>query len=158
MMKSPRATIKPPGAGIDITLILVLSQLESGENVGPCLPPWSPSHTSNAQQMYTIPPSLIHILLCRLLYTLALLKWWQSQGRTSPTANSLRSKNYDSGVHRFLSDTLAFSLRLMPSQLATGALSTRPGSSAASPSTPPPCGPIPSTCPPRLDLYYVHLQ
>jgi hypothetical protein len=32
---------------------------------------------------------------------------------------------------------LAFSLRLMPSQLAIGALSTRPGSSATSPSTPP---------------------
>ena len=51
-----------------------------------------------------------------------------------------------------------FSLRLMPPQLAIGALSPRPGSSATLPATPPPCGPIPSTCPPRLDLYYVHLH
>ena len=43
--------------------------------------------------MYAILPSITCILLSRLLYTLALPKWWQSQGRTSPPANSLRSKN-----------------------------------------------------------------
>jgi hypothetical protein len=48
-------------------------------------------------------------------------------------------------------DTLVFSLRLVPSQPATDVPSTRPGSSAASPSTSPPCGTISSTCPPRLE-------
>ncbi len=40
-------------------------------------------------------------------------------------------------VNNASSDTLAFSLRLVPSQPAPDAPSTRLGSSAASPSTPP---------------------
>ncbi len=56
------------------------------------------------------------------------------------------------------SDTLASSLRLMPTTPATNALSLHSGSSAPSPTTPPSRGPIFSNCPPRPDLYYVHLQ
>ena len=56
------------------------------------------------------------------------------------------------------SDTLASSLRLMPFPPATNAPSPRSGSSSPSPTTPPSPGPILSNCPPRLDLYYVHLQ
>ena len=56
------------------------------------------------------------------------------------------------------SDALASLLRLMPTAPATNALSPRSGSSAPSPTTPPSRGPISSNCPPRPDLYYVHLQ
>jgi hypothetical protein len=93
--KCSRVLTKPPGTEVNIISMLYLSQLEPDENVGPCFPPWTHPHTPNTQQMYAILPSLTCILLSRLLYTLALLKWWQSQGRTSPTANSLRSKNHD---------------------------------------------------------------
>ena len=93
--KSSRVLIKPPGTEVNVIFMLALSQLEHGENVGPCPPPWTHPHTPNTQQMHAILPSPTYILLSRLLYIIALLKWWQSQGRTNPTANSLRSKNHD---------------------------------------------------------------
>ena len=71
------------------------SQLEPDEHVGLFLLPCTLLHTPNTQQRYTILPPLSDILHNRLFYTLAFLKWWQSQGRTSPTTSSRRSKNYD---------------------------------------------------------------
>jgi hypothetical protein len=50
------------------------------------------------------------------------------------------------------------SLRLMLLPPATNAPAPRSDSSSPSPTTPPSSGPILSNCPPRLDLYYVHLQ
>jgi hypothetical protein len=65
---------------------------------------------------------------------------------------SLRTSGYAS------SGTSAFSLHLMPSRLAAGAILTHSGSSAAPPPSPTPShGPISFTYPPHLGFHYEHL-